>query len=253
MENTLTSQQAYIERFIARKALVWLLLLLVFSNARAQAIKGNGQKQQKIYFVSNYSSIEIYTPVNVYLTNDTGAVAIEADSNIVRHIQVKAVKGTLVIKNDPGTWFNPKTFFKILIPAKKIRNIKNIGSADINTINATLTGPSVQIVNIGSGKIKVAIDCNDLKVKGRDAADFELSGKTQHAMFDLSGSGDVRAQELSTNTAELSLNGSCDAWVNCLVRLNVHIPLSSSSTVYYKGNPQIKKNGLGGSIEKLVL
>jgi len=253
MENTITSQEEYIEQFTARNAFLLLLLLFIFSGAGAQAINGDGNSQRKTYHLSGYSSVEIYTPVNAYFTNDTGAIAIEADNNIVPHIQVKTEKGKLIIKNDPGIWFNPKTVIKIFIPVEKISSIKNIGSADINTINVKLTGPSVQIVNVGSGKIKVVLDCNDLKVNGKGAADFDLSGKTQHAVIDLSGSGDIHAQDLSTNVVDLHLNGSCDAWINCLTKLNVHIPLISSSTVYYKGAPQIKKTGMGGSIEKLEL
>jgi len=43
MENTLTSQEGYIERFIARNVLASLLFLLVFSCASAQAINGDGK------------------------------------------------------------------------------------------------------------------------------------------------------------------------------------------------------------------
>ena len=251
MENTLTSQEGYIERFIARNVLASLLFLLVFSCASAQAINGDGKSLRKAYHVNSYLSVEIYSQLNVYLTADTGAIVIEADSNIIPHIQLKAEKGTLVIKNDPGIWFNPKTAIKVSIPAEKVRTIKNVGSADINTLNVKLTGPSVRILNIGSGIVKAALDCIDLKVTGKGSADFDLSGKTQHAAIDLSGSGDIHAQELSANEANLRLNGSCNAWVNCRDRLNVHIPLISSSTVYYKGSPLVKKTGLGGSTEKI--
>jgi len=229
-----------------------LLLIAGFSPVAAQAINGDGKSAHKTYRLSSYSSIEVYSSVRAYITNDTGMVVVEADNNILPLIKVKVKENTLVIKNDPIIWFNPKTAIKIYIPLGKINNIKNMGAADINTLNVQLSDPFIQIANIGSGKIKVGLICNELKVSGKGSADFDLSGKTKHAIIDLSGSGDMRAAGLLTEVVDLRLNGSCDAWVNCQTNLNFHIPLISSSTVYYQGNPQIKKNGMGGSIEKMV-
>lgn len=103
----------------------------------------------------------------------------------------------------------------------------------------------------GSGNITAEeLICGTLRTKVSGSGDFFVTGKASSVDSRISGSGKVMATELIADTVSCSVSGSGDFFVTAQKYLNVSI--SGSGSVKYKGNPQIDQSISGsGKISRL--
>ncbi|GAB6008519.1 head GIN domain-containing protein [Dysgonomonas reticulitermitis] len=103
----------------------------------------------------------------------------------------------------------------------------------------------------GSGNITAEeLICGTLRTKVSGSGDFFVTGKASSVDSRISGSGKVMATELIADTVSCSVSGSGDFFVTAQKYLNVSI--SGSGSVKYKGNPQIDQSISGsGRISRL--
>ena len=92
------------------------------------------------------------------------------------------------------------------------------------------------------------LDCKNLTSKVSGSGDITLKGKADEARYSVSGSGDIKAYDLSVNDLSCSVSGSGDARV--YAKDNMNLSVSGSGDIRYKGPANVNKSKSGsGSIQ----
>ena len=111
---------------------------------------------------------------------------------------------------------------KLILKQKKNSNIKHVV--------IYLSTPNINEVGIaGSGTFK--------------STNTITSTKTLH--FEIAGSGNYKANDLSTGNTEVEIAGSGNAYVNATGKLSAEI--AGSGSIYYKGQPSDIDKSVAGS------
>jgi putative autotransporter adhesin-like protein len=99
----------------------------------------------------------------------------------------------------------------------------------------------------GSGDVDAdGIDTDTFEVRSNGSADIAAKGKTGRLALDLSGSGGADLAGLTARDARVAVGGSGDAEVRADQRLDVHV--NGSGDVRYHGEPALTRH-LDGSGE----
>lgn len=102
----------------------------------------------------------------------------------------------------------------------------------------------LEVLISGSGSLKLEhLQTEMLDARLRASGDFSVSGRAQHQRWQLSGSGDLDAEDLSGSAAQLRSFGSGDAALGALESLEVE--LFGSGDLVYGGRPQLRQRSLG--------
>jgi hypothetical protein len=89
----------------------------------------------------------------------------------------------------------------------------------------------------GSGEIEGFVECNVLTAEIFGSGKMMITGKSQRADLDISGSGNFECEGLEVSDARIEIRGSGDAGINVIENLEGKI--SGSGNIKYQGNPGI--------------
>jgi hypothetical protein len=102
----------------------------------------------------------------------------------------------------------------------------------------------LEVLISGSGALKLGrLRAEELEARLRASGDFSVAGQARQQQWHLSGSGDVRAAELSGEVARLRSFGSGDASLGALESLEA--ALFGSGDLVYAGQPRLSQRSLG--------
>ena len=119
--------------------------------------------------------------------------------------------------------------------------IKISGSSDVKF-------PHNVKLRLGEFSVFEDLDCKNLTSKVSGSGDITLKGKADEARYSVSGSGDIKAYDLSVNDLSCSVSGSGDARV--YAKDNMNLSVSGSGDIRYKGPASVHKSKSGsGSIQ----
>ena len=121
-------------------------------------------------------------------------------------------------------------------------------NTSINTtepINYELTVEDLSALEVsGSGDVEAeGISTDELAVTMGGTGDVEISGEADRQEVDISGSGDYQAEELKSKEAKIDVGGSGSAVVNASEELEAGV--SGSGSVEYVGDPAVEQNVSG--------
>lgn len=118
-------------------------------------------------------------------------------------------------------------------------------------INYTLTVDDLSALEVsGSGDVEAeGISTDELAVTVGGTGDVEISGRADSQEIDVSGSGDYRAEDLESREVTIEVGGAGSAIVNVSDELDADI--SGSGTVEYIGDPTVDQDVSGaGEVRK---
>jgi hypothetical protein len=127
-------------------------------------------------------------------------------------------------------------------------------STSINTtepINYELTVKDLSALEVsGSGDVEAeGISTDELAITMGGTRDVEMSGKADRQEVENSGSGDYQAENLKSKEAKIDVRGSGSAVVNASDELEAGV--SGSGSVEYVGDPAVEQNVSGaGEVRK---
>ncbi len=232
-------------------SLLFLLCSLSAVPVWAQSkIMGSGRVIRKEISIAGFHKLRNLSSANLYLTDagKTPLVIIEADDNIVPLIEITSQDGVLTVKNKGNGWFNSKNNINVYVPVKMLSELENNGSGNI-TAEKTIETPALVFGNNGSGNVVLPLKTKELQLEQNGSGNVSLSGQTQSFTLTLRGSGNLNAAGFATETAQVKLNGSGNASIQCANALTVQ--LTGSGNVTYQGNPNLVKNVSGsGEVQR---
>ena len=134
----------------------------------------------------------------------------------------------------------------------KVKNNRLIIGPERNTTISTtepidyeLTVEALSALEVsGSGDVEAEdISTDELAVTIDGAGAVEISGEVDSQNVEISGSGDYRAEDLESKQAELDVGGTGSATVNVSDELDAQV--GGSGAIYYIGDPAVRQDVSG--------
>ena len=221
-------------------------------------IDGDGIYQTELRNATAFDQIENLTEVDVVFTRaDTSGISISADHNILDNIVTQISGTSLVIKTNPGSsCFNYTQRPIINVSSPGLKSIFLSGSGDVTadyvdggetslklTGSGHITADSISCSKLtgfisGSGNITVGFAetaSSDLFISG--SGRILIEGVCDEGKLQISGSGNIHAEDFVTRTVSATITGSGDAYTNVIDSLTGHI--SGSGNIHVTGDPEI--------------
>lgn len=249
------------------KKLLFVLFVVILSacgTSSAATVTGSGKMVSETFDVRDFDQIRVGTSGVLYLQQgDAFSLKVEADDNILPVLDIRVEKGVLSLRTTPevSRLQYETLIYYVTVPALSALEIS--GSADVRAedftadalrININGSG-NVTFVNLdvetlsarlsGSGDLILpAVSAKDILAEVNDSGQMEIGGVADSLVVKTSGSGDLLAEKLQTTTAEVAVNGSGNASLWAVERLDVSI--NGSGDVQYFGSPQVSERISGG-------
>lgn len=188
-------------------------------------IQGSGTPKTETRNVTGFREIKangaIYLDVSF---KPEYSVTVEADDNLLEHINTDVSGGTLVIESR-GQRINPKSKINVRITMPEMARLE---------INGASTGT---VAGVKTDKL-------DLSING--ASKLKIDGEVRELKAQASGASGIDAEGLKTGDANVDASGASSITVNAAGDLSANA--SGASRVTYIGDPKsLKQNSSGAS------
>ena len=145
----------------------------------------------------------------------------------------------------------------------KGNNIKIITSGASDIFNADIFGKKVYInasgasdgdisiiaeiadlIASGASDFDIVVDVDDIKINANGASDFNARGKSKTFTVDVSGSSEMKAYDLVSDTVIIEASGSSSCKVHAIKFIDANS--SGASSIYYIGKPDQTRISVSG-------
>lgn len=228
---------------------IWLLtgcIIVVPNGCGRQTVSGSGEVVTGTREVPEFGRVVLKGSGRVVIERaDAQSVTIRTDKNILPLVRTQVSGDVLEISHENYN-LRPTTL-EIQLGLKRLRGVTISGSGDV-----TGRGPfeaeefTAEINGSGNMDLEVAVSRLVSVIKG--SGSMALAGKAAEHEAAVSGSGDIRAFELDSKMASVSISGSGDCRLHATDFLTANI--SGSGDVIYAGSPRIESRVKGsGSVK----
>ncbi|OKS89532.1 head GIN domain-containing protein [Mucilaginibacter polytrichastri] len=207
--------------------------------------------------VAGYSGVSIAGPfkVRVILGNKEG-VKLSVDAEYIDKVETVVDNGSLTVRfKRPGFSLKREDYHvktaDVTIYARTLSSIANAGSGN-TTVEGTVTASDFKAILSGSGTITIptAKVSNELTTRLSGSGSIDISGSAASVSAFISGSGEIKAKNFSTQTASITISGSGNVYIKADKSINA--TLVGAGNVYYSGNAEVTKHKVGsGSVQKM--
>ncbi len=227
----------------ARISLILPALLAVVLNScenNLSCLRGNGILEEETRELQYYDGVVTEGEYEVFYVPDTASfVVMKTDQNLLPYIRTSISGNTLIVDNGTRKCLRSEYPLQIIVHTPEINLMRLEGSGLIYA--DAVVGDELRLEIEGSGVIDVkGIDVDELKVIITGSGDVDLWGKTVSAIYTITGSGTISADNVLSNTCTTEISGSGRIYCHAFEKLNVFI--SGSGDIFYKGSPSISTN-----------
>lgn len=213
------------------------------STVSNDCIEGSGKIISAKLTVGDFSGIKATGSMRVYVTQgDAASLRIEADDNIINHLEPRIANGDLTFNNE--MCYSATRPVTVYVTMKNIERLSMNGSGAI--IGQTpLTSPNLAVDITGSGKVEIQTTSDDVTVNIVGSGAASVSGTATNVATRIEGSGEVRGFGLRAINTTAVIEGSGDVETTTMNILDATI--RGSGDIVYKGNPETVKQNITGS------
>ena len=215
-----------------------------------RSVRGSGTVVEEWRSVHNFTGTRMGGIGSLHIEQgDSESLRIEAEDNLIPHLQI-AVKGnTLEIRTEPGVDLQPTEPVNFYLTVTDLDSIGVSGSGNVEARSLETNSLSVSVS--GSGDVEIgSLDASDLSVRISGSGDVTISGEVNEQDVTISGSGTYKAGELDSSDANVHASGSGSATVQVSDYLDATV--SGSGSVRYTGSPTVESSTSGsGSIQQI--
>lgn len=230
-----------------------LLATLLLTACGFQVIQGSGNIVTEVRAVHDFTAVNFTGFGEVTLVQgDSEALTIETDDNLLPYIKTTVNRGTLTISFEERGWLpivRPTDAIRYRLTVKTLTHLDLSGAGTVATTD--LTADHLTLVESGAGEIQIAnLTANAVTVKMSGAGAIDLAGQVTEQTVDLSGLGAYHADNLVSQSAQITLSGAGEATIWVSEQLDAEI--SGAGTIRYYGSPQTNTSSTGiGSVKHL--
>ena len=234
--------------------LVSILLLLAASSCRrffGKKVKGSGNVVTQVRQVSGFSSVNVSSSIDVYLSQDSlYSVSVETDDNIAPHIETYEEGGTLYIDIEKNYNPRPTKAIKVHVSAPVYRRLSASGASDLFSTERLEGVESLAVKLTGASDTQLDLKAPKVSAELTGAGGLRIKGETRGLQVKGTGSSDMECFEMMAENVTVKITGSGDAEVFASLSLDVNV--TGSGSVKYRGNPGVSQKISGaGSIRKV--
>jgi hypothetical protein len=235
------------------KTIILAALTMLFAGCTMSLISGSGRIVRQDRAVAGFERVTISTSGDLTLVQGaTEGLTIEADDNILPHIQTEVQDGTLVIRFDRENWsqvFRPSRPIKYTLAMKMLRGLAASGSVNITA--QELAADDLRITVSGSSNVRIErLGVETLTYTLSGSGSVQVAGRAARQDLTISGSGRYAAGDLASDAVRASISGSGTATVWARDTLDARI--SGSGSIGYYGRPRVNQSISGsGKITSL--
>ena len=234
---------------IVAAALAWFTLTRVAGG-------GSGDMTTEVRAVNPFHRLEISGRADVTLVEGASeSVTIDAAARGQSRVIARVERGTLMISaGDSRRWWNaliggrPTATPRITVAFKALDAIALSGAVKVSAdkINAT----DLRIVATGGSTLRLDdIEAKNIRISGSGALKATLAGHVIEQRIEISGAGEVRADQLVSQDAVVDVSGAGSIVVN--VAKTLRATISGAGSVEYYGDPEVRQSVSGvGRVKK---
>lgn len=180
---------------------------------------------------------------------DNESLTVEAEDNVLPHIQSNINGNKLEIKYDSNTPA-PTKDVKFYLTVKDLNSVSLSGAGKVETRGLKTNSLTLSINGAGNGNM-TGLDINKLTVNISGAGKLFMVGKSTDQTVTISGAGEYSARDLQSTTTTLTINGAGKGTINASNILNAII--NGSGEINYLGSPQVNQQINGaGSVKQIT-
>ncbi len=201
-------------------------------------LKDEGSIETRTISLEEITGFEIGIEADAIVTEgDVQEIKIEAHPNVIdRILDDSKIKGETWEIDIDGCVNIERVKFFFTLPAVKDAKINGEGSITTEGIFKNIDKINLEIDGQGDIDFQLeSVEKVDLEIKGQGT--IKVTGETVNQSIDVSGSGTIRTEGLSSSSTrvDISGDGDCNISVDDLLKVEV----SGSGRVCYLGNPTI--------------
>lgn len=214
-------------------------------------IRGNGNIKTEARTSGEFTGVDVSGAIDLYIKQDSvRTIRIEADENLLQHIEIISEGDKLIISPESGYNLKPTSDIKVYVSSPVFKRLEASGACDIFSENKIITGNELLIDISGSCDVKIDLNAPKVVTNLSGSCNLELKGETKDFIVDGSGSTDIKCMDLLAENVSIDISGSGSAEVFASVKLDVDI--RGAGSVRYKGNAKVNQNVSGsGSVKKV--
>ena len=232
-----------------------VLMFLFITGMQAQTVTPSKKYITKeLNNVSNFSSIKVLGSTDVEYRQSSGSkteISIYGSDNLVDLLEVSTANGVLQVNIKKGVKIlSGERRLKVIASSPSLDEVDIKGSADVY-LKGTIKGVDLTLNITGSGDIEAEnLQYTNLSAYIKGSGDIDVKNvKGTTVKTIVSGSGDVKMKG-STQTAMLTVNGSGDISADKLTATNVVATVSGSGDISCYASKQLDAKASGsGDIE----
>jgi hypothetical protein len=182
--------------------------------------------------IANAGSFDVHVKIT-----GTESLKITADASIIDEIETVVNGGTLEIRfKHQNQQHHYSGRVDVYVTAKSLYALTCSGSGALS-VDGTIKGREVEVTLSGSGSISSGIGSDELETTISGSGKVSLTGSAAKTKVTMSGSGQLRAADLKTDVADISIAGSGNIWLN--VNKSISGSIIGSGDVTYTGTATI--------------
>ncbi len=231
---------------MTRKYLLCCLSIVLFISLHGctgiiiggEIVRGSGDLSEETYTFTGITGVQLSTigELDIHL-GDKEELRIETDDNLLQYFEAEKDGGTLRIGTRRGFNLRPSRTVRYTLTVKELEflGLSSSGNAHAPALSADRF--EIRISSSGDASVD-GIDAGSLNVHISSSGNVEIGeGVVDVQEIRISSSGDYRGESVRSGqvTVRLSSSGNARLWVEELLDAS----LSSSGSVYYKGDPEI--------------
>lgn len=234
-----------------KKYLSIAFLSLVFFSSiscRPNILKGEGKQVTATRDLPSFNAVVVDVAVKVAINVLPGSqpgIQFKSYSNVLQHIKTRVENNALHIYTDlDDTWNIDEDDIAVRITMPSITSLSLSGAPDAS-ITGDVTGAEFKIDISGSSDVKVDnLHVDNFAVSISGAGDIEVKGgAVKHATYEIDGAGDLKAYPLQADETTATISGAGTGKITALQKLTASI--NGAGTIHYKGHPAITKDVAG--------
>lgn len=201
-----------------------------------ERIHGSGNLITETRNLPDFRSVNMTTAGKVNITYGTEqAASVTVDDNLVEHITTKVSHGKLVIGIEPNVQLS-NLHLTVNLTMTDLEELMTSSAGSIEGQNR-FEADFVSLVLSSAGHIILELQADELSSNLSSAGSLFLSGSIKEHQATVSSAGNLHAFNLLTETTKITVSSAGNAEVYASGLLDATI--SSTGSVYYKGNPTI--------------
>jgi hypothetical protein len=220
------------------KFITLIFVLALTTSAYSQHrpnVKGSGNVLTREREAGYFNAVHVSSGIDVYLTQGKKeSITVEADDNLHEYIETEIFGNTIKVYSRAN--IRSAEAKKVYVTINEVEELTASSAGDLFGEN-TIKTKSLYLSASSAGDITLNVEAEKLKCDISSSGDISLTGIVDELEADLSSAGDLRAFDLETRIADVSVSSAGDAKIT--VTENLRARASSSGDIYYQGNPKI--------------